>query len=206
MTSATAEPQMEQETEPVTFIAKCDNQIITRRAEDTIHDLRGRPIEQINRTNELRKLEEENRLRLARGEEPVSAERLADVAAPWKIEFGKDDPPHQFRTNDPVLIDFLRDHENFNTDGPSGFWELGAAPDEPKPTLTEQNVRLAKAQAIGDIEGIEEVLAIERETHNREPIIQGAEAALQATRELLGQAAPAGDADQTGDPLSTSQP
>lgn len=203
MTSATAEKT---EREVVTFISRSPNQIITRIAEDTVHDLRGRPIEQINQATELRKLEEENRTRLARGEEPVSEERLAHVRAPWKIEFGTVDPPNNFRTDDAVLIDFLRNHENFNVDGPSGFWELGAAPDEPKPTMTEQTVALGKAQALGDIDEVEAILKLEKETHNREAIIEGAEAALETLRELAGQAAPAGDSNQTGDPPSDPAP
>lgn len=194
MPSAT---ETQTEREVVTFIAQSPNQIVTRIPEDHVYNERGRKTGEYNRKSELKRLQAEK----ARGVE-VSDEEIAEVDAPWKLEFGKDDGPHRLTTDNPVIIEFLRNHENFGVQGPSGFWELEA---EPKPTLTEQTVRLNKASALGDVDEIEAVLALEKETHNRESIIQGAESALTALRELEAGASAGDITHQTGAPPSTSQ-
>jgi len=85
-----------------------------------------------------------------------------------------------FETDDPVAIEFMRSHENFNTD----VWEAGAAPDEPRPTNGEQMAAISQAAAIRDVEALDELIEDEKKTHDRLPIIQAAEAAISAIEEL----------------------
>lgn len=94
------------------------------------------------------------------------------------VEFGKDGgDPHLFETSDPELIKWLRSHDKFEAlDG--GFWELGNAPDEPKPALAVQLETVARAAAEGDLDAIREVIDTEKATHNREPVFAAAKGAL----------------------------
>lgn len=95
--------------------------------------------------------------------------------SPWKIDF----QDYRFTTDDPVLIEFLRGHELFNNKT-SGVWEEGRAPDEPQPTLSEQTSAIGRAAADRDVEGLQRILQLEKETHGRVPVIQSAESALMA--------------------------
>lgn len=95
------------------------------------------------------------------------------------------------------LLDFLRSHENFNLNRPGGFWEEGAAPDEPQPTLADQMKAIGRAAAAGDINALEQVRQTELETHNRVAVLQGVDEAEETLREILDTAAKA-EADDAG--------
>lgn len=83
---------------------------------------------------------------------------------------------NQLRVDDPKLAEELRDHPGFNRH----FWELGNAPNEPKPTLQDQLSALATAAGNQDPDGVAAVLRTEKETHKREVVITSCEAALEA--------------------------
>lgn len=100
-------------------------------------------------------------------------EKLPGKAA----EFGEgENLPHRFTTSDPDMIAAIRDHKDFELK----FWEEGKSPDEPKPSIAEQNERIVRATATGDKEEIEQVLSEERQNHNRETVLLAGEAALRA--------------------------
>lgn len=92
--------------------------------------------------------------------------------SPWTIQF----TDSHFETSDDVLIEFIRKHELFNTE----IWESGAAPDEPQPTYSDQMKAISVAAAGRNIPAIEAVIKEEKKTHNRPPIIQAADAAIEA--------------------------
>jgi hypothetical protein len=103
----------------------------------------------------------------------------------------------QFKQNrvdldDPELIEFMRNHRLINRF--DGFWEEGRAPDEPRPTLTDQQGALTKAAMQLDVEGIKAVIAEEERTHNRVAVLEPARDALamiEAELDKQAQAAPA---------------
>lgn len=75
------------------------------------------------------------------------------------------------------LLAFLRGHENFNMNRTGGFWEEGAAPDEPRPTLTDQMRAVATASAAGDLDLLSAIRGVEEETHKRHAVFAAIEAA-----------------------------
>lgn len=81
-----------------------------------------------------------------------------------------------YTTEDEDTIKALREHRLFN----SAFYEHGNAPDEPKPTVKEQLSKVTKAASDKDAEAVREVIAKERETHNREVVLDAAEDVLEA--------------------------
>lgn len=83
---------------------------------------------------------------------------------------------NRLETDDQTIIKGLRDHDDFNS--LRGWWEEGAAPDEPKPTKTQQHKDIVKAATKGDIVALRDLITAERETHNRPEIIQTAEEAI----------------------------
>lgn len=100
---------------------------------------------------------------------------------------------HEYQTSDPVEIEFIRNHELFN----SKIWEKGNAPDEPKPTIQTQTAAIAKAAAAGDVAAINEVLRVERETHNRDVVFAVASAAVEGLE---------GDEEKDKSPSEPSNP
>lgn len=111
---------------------------------------------------------------------------------PWKVEFHNSEYSVPDRIGGHVvseegkarIVEWLRAHEGYENPGPSGFWELGKAPDEPKPTTAEQMIEIADAGASGDIERLEAVLQLERDTHNREAILIAAETGIARLRQF----------------------
>lgn len=79
-----------------------------------------------------------------------------------------------YRGEEVPTVEFLRNHPTFNVD----FWELGNAPDEPKPTLAEQNEAIYAAAGKRDVNAIAKIVEEEKRTHNRSQVLQVAEAAL----------------------------
>jgi hypothetical protein len=92
--------------------------------------------------------------------------------SPWSVQF----IDSYFETDDETIIEFIREHELFNTD----VWEAGAAPDEPQPTYSDQMKAISVAAATRNIPELEAVIKEEKKTHNRPPILQAADAAIEA--------------------------
>lgn len=80
-------------------------------------------------------------------------------------------------------IEVIRNLDNFNTAGFHGTYEEGKHPDEPRPTILEMNVEIAKAAAERDSDLLRELIQVEREGHNRTVVIQNAEANIAALAE-----------------------
>lgn len=93
--------------------------------------------------------------------------------SPWEVEFQRG----VFKTDDPVLIDWLRDH----ADNGAFFIEQGV--DEPRPLVSDQLAAISGAAARRDTEAIAEVMVEEKETHNRSVVLDAAAAALSGIAE-----------------------
>lgn len=93
-----------------------------------------------------------------------------------RVEFDRG----EFTTDDPELIEWLRAHRNFNVPSNQGFYEVGNAPDEPRPTIAEQHAAIEGAVAERDVEALEAVVAEEKATHNREVVFAAARIAARA--------------------------
>jgi hypothetical protein len=159
--------------------------VLTRRKARHVQDgIGGKKVEGYEEW--IQRQEDINDARLLRGEEPLPIDRT-----PWKIEFANS----TFKTDDPKLISFMREHWLFNR-AERGFWEMGAPPNEPRPTIDQQMTAIAEAAAMGDLEGVEAVIAEENETHKRPSVLQVADAALKRLKEIdseLESPAPSGN-------------
>lgn len=82
------------------------------------------------------------------------------------------------KEHEKELLEWLRGHPKLNTLREGAFWERGAPPDEPEPRLADQLDKIQSGLADRDREAIEAVLETERETHNRDVVIDQAESAL----------------------------
>lgn len=98
------------------------------------------------------------------------------------IQFGNKGNVNEYVTSDPEEIEILRNHPHFEV-MERGFWELGNAPDEPKPSMASQIEAIAKAGAERDIETLKDVIQVEKDTHNREPVFAAAKGALKGLEE-----------------------
>lgn len=173
MSTATADP----DTKTVTFIAaRCPNLVLVRRAARVRMDETGNRTF-VNYDEWIQQQEDLNFSLIQQGKEPQEIDRT-----PWRAEFENG----ILTVEDPALIEWLRSHRLFNN-VERGFYEQGNAPDEPKPTLTQQTQAIGAASAIGDLERLEEILALEKDTHNREPVLAAAEAAITGIRKLEAQ-------------------
>lgn len=175
MSTITAEPLTK-----TVFMSRSPNQVLTRRATRYVDNGQGGKKEQ-SYGGWLADQEELNVQReLADGPEAVKP--IDDT--PWKAEFANS----EYQVPDVIqghtvseegkerFVKWLRSHKDINT--PHGFWELGNAPDEARPTLTQQFTEIADAAAFGDPDRVQAALQLERDTHNREPVLVAAEAAL----------------------------
>lgn len=183
-------------TETVTFTSISPNQVLTRRAERHVDNgLGGKEI--LTEREYFQRMED-------KGEE--------FDRTPWKVEFDN----HIFTVDETYkrerglsesevqnLLKWLRNHHAFNVNAPSGFYEQGAAPDEPQPTLAHQMKRIAETTAEADVDSLQAVLDLERNTHNRPAILQAAEAALRTF--AGGSESEAGAGSNDGASSSTSQ-
>lgn len=113
------------------------------------------------------------------------------VSAGKRVEFQE----HEFTTDDAELIEWLRAQPGYNVPNNQGFYELGNAPDEPKPTVPQQQEAIEAATAAGDLDALEAVVTEEKATHNREVVLASAKIALTAL---------AGKVTDKGDPPSPS--
>jgi hypothetical protein len=190
MSTATAsEPT---ETKTVTFISKSANQVLTRKTTRHVDDGMGGKMV-LGEEEWLQRQEDLNDTRIAHGKEPEEIDRT-----PWKVEFNH----NVFSTDDPKLLEWLRAHWLFNN--PRGFWEMGAAPDEPKPTLDQQMIAIADAAALANIEGLEELIDAENKTHKRPSVLQAAGAAVTRLRELDSEPGPGATSDTGSSPSTAS--
>lgn len=144
-------------TKPVTFLSRSPNQRLTFEPGEIIRNERGRVIETIP----SRSIEFEDR-------------GLGHGTYVW-------DPSDEGREDwerSEEFLTWLREHPKINTGREGAFWERGAAPDEPEPKLFKQMDAIMKASAAGDADAIEDVLRTERETQNRDLVLETGEAAL----------------------------
>lgn len=190
MESATA-------TKPVTFTSPYPNLHLTRISEEKVRAEGGRVIG-----------------RIAPGSRLNERYGIEDDGSPWAIDF----EGGVFKTDDQILIDWLRGHKPFDPSDGSGdrevesggygidYHEMDAPLEEPKPTVAEQAVRIAQAQGRLDVADLTALLDEERNTHSREAVIQGAEAALQAIAEGTPEQGAGADNPGNGNPPSTSAP
>lgn len=192
MSTALAPNPTQIETKTITFISKSPNQVLTRRKARHIEDgLGGKKVE--GQEEWIQRQEDLNDSRVAHGrdEEPIDR-------TPWKVEFANG----IFSTDNQKLIDWMRDHRLYNN--PTGFWEMGAAPDEPRPTLDQQMKAIAEAAADGDLEGVEEVITVENETHKRPAVLQVADAAATRLREIDAEPVSGASSENSGGHQSTA--
>lgn len=182
-----------EKTETVVFMARSENQVLTRKKTRHVHDTNGE--RKVMTEDEWRAdMEAGNERRLQRGEEPVDYDR-----APWKIQF----EGNRYATDDPTIIAWLRTHEKLGHNGPSGFYEVTEPVDMDalEPTVDDQLAALQDALMTHDPERADAVLKVEQETHNRPQVLKAAESAVASLRELV---AGATGGDPSGASSSTS--
>lgn len=198
MSTAIADP-----TTRIAFISKGPDQVLTRRPVRNIIDGETGEKRVLTEDEWRARQEEANEARIARGEGPVEIDDT-----PWKVEF-RDGmyvvPENLSDAGREKLLAFLRGHRLFNT--PRGFYEQGKAPNEPRPTVSEQLAEIADATALGDVDRVEQAVDREKETHNREPVLVAAEAALARLRKLEAEiGAGAGHDGDAGEPRPDQDP
>jgi hypothetical protein len=121
---------------------------------------------------------------------------IEDDGSPWDVTFSKG----LLETSDPIIIEWLRSHRQNGV----GFFEQNAKPTEVRPTLAEQKSRTIIAAGRADVDDLQALLAEEKATHNRAPVIEDAEAALKALAEGPSQEGADAENPGNGDPSSTS--
>lgn len=190
--STTLEAPEIQETEQVTFVARSENQVLTRRKTTFVYDSNGE--RRVQSEEEWRDEQVAANLRRAQEDkEPV----LYDES-PWKVIFFQG----QYQTSDPLIIDWLRKHKKLNYNGPSGFFEMEKPLAEQKPTEVEQLREVREALLHRDLDRAEIALEVEKETHNRPTVLREAAAAVESITELVAEAP--GEANPSGSPPSPS--
>lgn len=182
----------EQATESAVFHGKSPNLVLTRRSPRHVDDGMGGKVV-LGYEEWMERQREKNHEREVAGLDPLPIDDT-----PWRVEFHH----HIFKTDHPQLIAWLRSHPNLNAVTPTGFFESGRAPDEPRPTIGERMTAIAEATADVDVDALKAELDDERATHQRAPIIQAAEAALRRFAEAPEPGADGGTGD--GDQPSTS--
>lgn len=121
-----------------------------------------------------------NNLRLTL-EPEIAAERDARgrIVHPREPGLAVEFENNTYSTGDKDIIKRLREHRLLNTNAHNGFWELGNAPDEPRPLLKDQLSAIMRAQAANDADGIQKVVDEELATHKRQPVLDQAKVALE---------------------------
>lgn len=188
MPTATETPE---KTETVTFLSRSENQVLTRRSATVIRDDLGHKVT-IGFEQWLEQQEQKNHERVLAGADPLPIDDT-----PWAVKFKN----YEFETDHPKLIEWLRGHRLCgHPDIPSGFIEVQAPAGEREPKEVDQLRAIVEAQADLEADKVNDVLELERETHNRPAIIQTAEAALRKLAESPSE--PEGDAvpDQGAEP------
>lgn len=166
------------------FMSRSPNQVLVRRQLRVVSDGFGGQ-RTLSYSDWLVEEEELNRRRTLNGEDPLPIDDT-----PWRAEFANSEYSIPDAIDGHVLseegkerfLEWLRQHPLNGT--PHGFWELGNAPDEPKPSTMEQMVAIAEASAGADLDRLEAVVRLEVETHNRRDVLMAAEAGLARLRAL----------------------
>lgn len=137
---------------------------------------RTKPVTFIARATDLRVVADpEDTVRNHRGQ---IIEHLRGSAVEFerhRFEATEDDKIAYLGEEIPV-VEFLRKHSGYNVD----FWEVGNAPGGAKPTFAEQNAKIIRLLAEGNAEGIYTLAEDEKALHNRDAVLEAAEAALEA--------------------------
>lgn len=177
MSTATAE-----KTQTVRFEARCPDQIFTRRPEQKVSNgFGGFYVE--TRETYLRDMKRKNEEREVAGLEPLPIDD-----SPWKVQFTN----HIYETDDPRIIEFLREQKTLGTNGPSGFYEAPPVAD-PVADVAVPMKQIARAAAEADVDTL---VAIRDET-DRPAVAEAAVAALEAIAEEPSESE--ADAGSTGD-------
>lgn len=157
---------------PVTFFSRSHNQRLTFEPPDVVRNARDRVIETI----------------------PAKAIQFENGLYVWDP---KDEARDEWERSEETL-DWLRAHPKLNTQREGAFWEKGAAPDEPRPTLAEQQMAITTAAVAKNAEALKEILERERDSHKRDSVIDLAEVALE---QVQGEGS---DSDSSPAPEQTS--
>jgi hypothetical protein len=114
-------------------------------------------------------------------EPEVAAERDARgrTLAPREPGIAVEFENHEVHIDDPDIIERLREHRLFNTNSHNSFWELGNAPDEPRPLLRDQLEAITRALGAKDADAIQKVVDEELSTHKRSAVLDHAKVALE---------------------------
>lgn len=176
MSTITAEPLTK-----TVFMSRSPNLVLTRKATRYVPDgNNGR--KELNYGGWIAEQEELNVQRELK-DGPDAVKPIDDT--PWRAEFENS----EYTVPDVIqghtvseegkrrFVEWLRQHDKLNHPE-RGFWELGNAPDEAKPTVTTQMIEIADAAAEGNPDRVKAALQLERDTHKREPVLTAAEAAL----------------------------
>lgn len=136
----------------ITFYSRSPNQRLVFEFGDVIRNERGRVVEKI----------------------PSKAVEFDNGLYVWD----PNDKEREDWERSDAFLEWLRDHPKKDTTREGAFWERGAAPDEPEPKLSDQLDAISKGLFDRDREAVAAVLASERETHNREVVLEQGDAAL----------------------------
>lgn len=138
---------------PVTFYSRSPNQRLTFEPPDVERNERGRVIRRIT----------------------GKAVQFENGLYVWDPS---DSSRDEWERSEEAL-EFLRAHEKLNAQREGAFWEKGAAPDEPRPTLADQQAAITTAAVAKNADALSEIIEQERDTHNRDSVIELAELALE---------------------------
>jgi hypothetical protein len=103
----------------------------------------------------------------------VDRGHIIDFGTPFRVE-GNDLPVGTYVTDDPEIVEWLRNADSFNVE----FWEQGNEPDAVHPTMQELAPQIAAATAELDTDALHELLKAELATHNRPDVLAVLEASL----------------------------
>lgn len=141
----------------VTFYSRSPNQRLTFESGDVVRNERGRVIDTI----------------------PSKSIEFEDTGiGHGTYVFDPSDKDREDWERSDEFLEWLRDHPKINTGREGAFWERGAAPDEPEPKLSAQIDAINDGLFKRDREAVEAVLQSERDTHDREVVIDAGEKAL----------------------------
>ena len=105
--------------------------------------------------------------------------RVTDRFAARDVQFEKGMYVWDPQKDDEEILDWLREHPKLNSTRESAFWEKGNAPNEARPTLAERQLAITTAAVAKDADALNEIIEDERETHNRDSVIDLATVALE---------------------------
>jgi hypothetical protein len=110
--------------------------------------------------------------------------------------------PGYYKTSDPEIIEWLRQHPGNQANSGTDFVEVEGPQ---KPSVEDQLAAITRAGIDRDTQALSEVVRIEDETHEREQVYDAAVAALQQIQEVTGAESAPSD-DEGTDPSTSEQP